>query len=287
MRKLLFSLVVLLALGVAQPVAAATSNVRITSTGFSPQRVTIKTGDSVKWTNRDTKSHQVVANNGAFVSPILAPGRTYTKRFTASGTYRYHDGLYPSRTGRVVVTGPPPSVSIAATAGVIRYGQRILLAGVVSSHEANQTVILFWQPYPQGSFSELTRVLTTTGGAWSVFVAPKVLTFYMARWSGKQSQTLTIGVQPALSLLKRPDGRFFTRAKAATSYAGHFVFVQRLTRFGEWVKIAKFKLGTRSARIFALRLPRGRLSRIRIFMTVNQAGPGYLAGFSNVVAVRR
>jgi plastocyanin len=287
MRKLLFSLVVLLALAVAQPVAAATSNVRITGTGFSPQRVTIKTGDSVRWVNRDTKNHQVVANNGAFVSPILAPGRAYTKRFTASGTYRYHDGLYPSRTGTVVVTGPPPSVSATATAGVIRYGQRIVLSGVVSSHQANQTVILYWQPYPQGSFSELTRVLTTAGGAWSVFVTPKVLTFYMVRWSGKQSQTLTIGVTPALSLLKRPDGRFFTRARAGVSYAGHFVYVQRLTAFGEWVKIAKYKLGRRSGRIFRLRLPRGRLSRIRVFMTVNQAGPGYLAGYSNVLAVRR
>ncbi len=287
MRKLLLSLVFLLALAVAQPVAAATKSVRITSTGFSPQRVSIKTGDSIKWTNSDTKNHQVVANNGAFVSPILGPGRTYTKRFTASGTYRYHDGLYPARRGTIVVTGPPPSVSIAATAGAIRYGQRVVLTGVISSHQANQMVTLFWQPYPQGSFSQLTTVVTTTGGVWSVFVAPKVLTFFMARWQGKQSQTLTIGVQPALSLLKRRDGRFFVRATAGVSYAGHFVFIQRLSRFGEWVKIAKVKLGRRSGRIFSLRLPRGRTSRLRAFMTVNQAGPGYLGGFSNVLAVRR
>src|ERR671933_1426336 len=115
MRKLLIPALALLTVAAAPQASAATATVRITRTAFLPSKVTIKTGDSVKWTNRDTVNHQVVANNGAFVSPTLRPGQSFTFRFRASGTYHYHDGLHPTIKGTVVVTGPPPAVSIAAS----------------------------------------------------------------------------------------------------------------------------------------------------------------------------
>ena len=57
--------VVALALVLVAPASAATTAVQIKSTGFSPASVTINENDSVKWTNTDTKNHQVVANSGA------------------------------------------------------------------------------------------------------------------------------------------------------------------------------------------------------------------------------
>jgi hypothetical protein len=46
------------------------------------------------------------------------------------------------------------------------------------------------------------------------------------------------------------------------------------------------RLGGRSTAIFRLRLPKGK-SHVRVSMSVNQAGPGYLAGFSPTITVRR
>ena len=60
--------------GASQPATTAvTKNVNITATAFTPASVTIKTGDSIKWTNKDTKTHQVVSNSGAFASGIISP----------------------------------------------------------------------------------------------------------------------------------------------------------------------------------------------------------------------
>src|SRR5207249_9292408 len=77
MRRLVLSTAAALALvvpGATQSAAGITTKaVKITATGFSPTSVYIATGNAVKWTNKDTKNHQVVANNGAFASPIIAP----------------------------------------------------------------------------------------------------------------------------------------------------------------------------------------------------------------------
>src|SRR5919198_4096560 len=140
MKKLLLPLVAVLALLVggapATPASTATKTVQIKRTAFNPSTVTIKTGDTVKWTNVDTQNHQVVSNNGSFVSPILGPGKSYSHRFNASGTYRYHDGLNAAVKGTIKVTGPPPAGSIGAPLPIIVYGQQGVLAGGVSSGEA-------------------------------------------------------------------------------------------------------------------------------------------------------
>jgi plastocyanin len=286
MRKLVLTSLALLTLVLGPSASAATSTVKITSSGFSPQRVTIKTGDSVRWTNRDTKNHQVVANNGAFASPILAPGHAYTFRFRASGTYRYHDGLHPALTGRVVVTGPPPAVSIGAAQPIITYGQTVHLAGIVSSHQANQRVTIWFRPYPQASFSQITSVLTSAGGVWDYVVQPTILTVYEAKWKGSTSTVVTIGVQPRIGFTVR-RGVFKVHVYGAHSFSGRAVYVQRLSRFGQWVKIKKVKLGSGSKKSFRIKKLRKGRSRLRVFMSVNQAGPGYLSGYSRTIKVRR
>jgi hypothetical protein len=64
------------------------------------------------------------------------------------------------------------------------------------------------------------------------------------------------------------------------------VIAQRLSRFGQWVTIKKVRLGGRSTAAFKMRLPTGK-SRVRVAMSVNQAGAGYLAGYSPTITVRR
>src|ERR1043166_710767 len=117
--------------GASQPAVTATKTVRITATAFKPASITIKTGDAIKWSNTDTKAHQVVANNGAFASPTIAAKHTWTRTFNTAGTFRYHDALHPALTGKIVVSGPPPAVTIGATAPIINYGQSTQIGGQV------------------------------------------------------------------------------------------------------------------------------------------------------------
>ena len=267
-------------------VSTATATVRITRTAFVPAKVTVKVGDSVKWTNNDTITHQVVANNGAFASPVLGAGKSFTFRFRASGTYYYHDGLHPSLKARVVVTGPPPAVSIGASSPLIVYGQQIVLSGVVSNHLDNEQVTVYQQPYPQGSFSQVTKVVTTSGGAWSLIVKPLLLTSFEAKWRNATSTSVSIQIRPKIGYTHA--GRiFYTRATAARDFTGRTVYVQRLSHFGQWVKIRRLTLRANGFRQFRMpHLPRG-FSRLRVFMSLNQAGPGYLDGFSPVLRIRR
>ena len=73
MRKLILTLAAVTALAIAGPAGAATKGINIYSTGFSPKSVTITEGDTVTWTNRDAADHQILADKGQFVSPILKP----------------------------------------------------------------------------------------------------------------------------------------------------------------------------------------------------------------------
>jgi hypothetical protein len=50
--------------------------------------------------------------------------------------------------------------------------------------------------------------------------------------------------------------------------------------------VKRIRLNRRSAATFRVRLRRGR-SPLRLVMSVNQAGPGYLAGISRTLVYRR
>jgi plastocyanin len=291
MKTLLLPLAALavLVLGAAPatPASTATKTVQIKRSAFSPASVTIKTGDTVTWVNSDTQNHQVVSNNGSFVSPILAPGKRYSHRFDAAGTYRYHDGLNPAVKGTVVVSGPPPAVSIGLSKPIVVFGETLVLSGTVSNGKTNETVTLYQQPYPQTSFEQVATVLTGAGGAWSYVLrtAPQILTQYEAKWTGRTSVVVGVQVRPRITVAYRL-GKFRARVYASSSHAGRSVLAQRLSRFGQWVTVKKVRLGRNSSSAFQMALPRGR-SRVRIAMSVNQAGAGYLAGFSPTITVRR
>jgi plastocyanin len=288
MRILVLSVVAGLALvvtGSSQPASTATKSIKITATAFSPASVTIKSGDAVKWTNSDTKNHQVVANNGAFASPTLAPNHSYTHVFNTAGTYRYHDALHPALTGRVIVKGPPPAITIGATTPILTYGQATHIAGAVSSAKAGETVTVWAQPYGQASPIQIATLLTATNGAWDLVVKPTLLTSYEAHWKGIVSSKVAVAMRPNV-LFSASHGMGFVKVKTNHSLQGRKVYVQRLTRFGQWVKMKRVILGRSSQRLFYLRLPRGRYT-LRVFMSFNQVGPGYLDGYSRTVIFRR
>ncbi len=288
MRKLVLLAVAGAALvltGASLPAASVTKTVKITSTAFSPATVTIATADAVKWTNKDTKTHQVVANNGAFASPIIAAGHAWTHRFNTAGTYKYHDALHPALTGKVVVTGPPPDVTIGAALPIITYGDTTTVSGLVSSKQAGETVTVYSQPYGAVSQQLLATLLTGTNGAWALTVTPALLTSYQAHWKSTLSAPIMVAVHPHVAF---SAGRRYAavKVKAGRSMQGRKVYIQRFTRFHEWVKIRKVVLNGNSGARFRLRLSPGRYT-LRAYITINQAGAGYLDGASHTIVLRR
>jgi plastocyanin len=282
MRTLTILAAAVAVLAAAPHAAAATAQVRITSTGFSPATVTIRAGDRVTWTNRDTRNHQIVSDSGAFASPILRPGRSYTFTFRTAGTYRYRDALFPRRRGTVRVQGVPPAVSIGATEAIIFHGGETRLQGVVSSRRAGETVTLWAQPHGQASFVQLAVATTVADGVFDVITKPAFLTSYYAEYRGARSETIFVQVRPRITLMPNRPGWFLTRVTGDRSFHGRWVYLQRRNQFGQWVSIGRLALGPNSGRLF--RTPRV-AGTYRIYMTVNQAGIAYLDSWSGTQRV--
>lgn len=272
--------------GFAFAATLATKGVNIRSTGFTPKTVTVVGGDTVQWKNLDTVNHQVVANNGAFASAIIRPNGTYARRMDTPGTFPYHDALKPTLKGTVRVTGVAPSISAGVTPPIVTAGNPVHISGAISPAAVGDTVVIYAQPYPQASFVEIARVQTTTNGLYDFAYTPTILTAYKADWKGKSSAVVTTAVSPALSLA-RIGNWFVVRARAAKSFSGRWVYVQRLNQFGQWVSLRKVFLNRQSTQRFKITSLRPGLSRIRVYMTTNQAGAGYAFSSSQVIAVRR
>lgn len=285
MRRILI-LLSLLAVLVTGPNAlgATTKTVQIKRASFVPATVSIVAGDTIRWRNVDTRNHQIVSTTGAFASPVLRPNRTYSFKFDVAGTYRYRDALNPSVTGVVRVAGPPPAVGLAASAPQITYGTKVTLSGQVNNKRAGEQVQIVHQPYGQPSPIVLATVVTGADGVFGLTVAPKILTTYQALWKTTRSLVVTTAVAPNISF-GRLNG-FLTRVWAGRSMARKQVQLQRRTRLGQWVTIKRVSLDLSSRARFEAALPLG-VSRLRIAMSVNQAGVGYLAGFSREITYRR
>jgi plastocyanin len=289
MRRLTIGFLAATVLLVAGPAATATFGVSITKGGFSPKTVSIVQGDSVTWTNADSANHQVVSDRGAGSSPVLKPGETFSFTFTSAGDFPYHDGLNQKEKGTVKVKAaptPPASVSLAASASKVVYGRAVTLRGTVSSGKDGENVTVLARVFGESNLAPIATVTTAPGGAWSYAAKPRIQTSYQARWKNAASSEAAIGVQPLVTLHVLTGRRFSTRAVAARSFTGKLVKFQRRNRFSEWVTVKQVRLGTNSGAVFRAQLPRG-TSPIRVFLSVNQAGPGYLAGVSRTVIYSR
>jgi plastocyanin len=291
MRRVILLVVGSLALMLAAPASSANTAVQIKRTGFVPATVTINQDDSVTWTNTDTINHQVVANGGSFASPILTPGKTYTRTFRSGGTYRYHDGLHPTLKGTVTVRGAPPQVSLAASSPIVKFGTQITLSGAVSNKRSGETVTLTALPFGQSTKQVIATLQTTTNGVFSFSVTPQVNTTYQAQWKTLES-SVVVQVQPVIKLpYVSRTGYYHFYVTAGQSFAGRFVYLQRFTLARTWVNVRRLQLGSQSGRIMAVKfvrsvIPRGRWS-VRIFMPATEMPGGYLDAWSGTQPVVR
>ncbi len=74
---------------------------------FTPQTITVKAGDTVRWTNKDRVDHTVTAvqlSKDAPDSEYFGYNESYSYTFKKAGTYDYFCEPHPQMRGTVVVT---------------------------------------------------------------------------------------------------------------------------------------------------------------------------------------
>ncbi len=86
--------------------------ITITSAGYSPSSVTLKAGTKVIFQNNDTRGRWPASNPhpvhtdlpGFDALKSIGAGSSYSFIFTKVGIWGYHDHLFPSQGGKVIVT---------------------------------------------------------------------------------------------------------------------------------------------------------------------------------------
>jgi len=87
----------------ARSAPATDAEVDIDQFTFTPQRITVKPGTTVTWTNDDDDSHTVASSSKLFKSKALDTADKFSFTFTTPGTYAYVCSVHPYMTGAVVV----------------------------------------------------------------------------------------------------------------------------------------------------------------------------------------
>jgi plastocyanin len=111
----------------ARAAAAPAVGVRIEHYAYTPAVLTIAPGTTVRWTNLQTDTNDVVVREGPvhFRSPSLRPGAFFEFTFTEPGTYRYTCTPHPFMTGEVRVVPDEratfPETGVAVEGAFLRH----------------------------------------------------------------------------------------------------------------------------------------------------------------------
>ena len=69
---------------------------------FSPVNIAVSVGGTVTWNNTDNNAHSLSSDDGLF-NQLLLPGESFSYTFTQNGSFNYHDPLYATMKGTVIV----------------------------------------------------------------------------------------------------------------------------------------------------------------------------------------
>src|SRR4051812_8183540 len=83
--------------------AAATHQVVMDGTAFTPATLHVKVGDRVTWINRDLFPHTATSREHGFDSKKIAPGKSWTYRTNQKGQFPYLCTLHPTMTAILIV----------------------------------------------------------------------------------------------------------------------------------------------------------------------------------------
>lgn len=283
-RLITVALVGLAALLAAGAIGAATTTIQITKNGFTPSAVTVTVGDTVTWHNSDTKTHQVVADNGAFASPALAANASWSYTASKSGKFTYRDAYATTHKGTLTVNAPPATLQLTPSLGTVIYGSSTQLNGQVSNQLTNEPVTLTAQAYGKSTQS-LQSTTTQANGTFIFGVTPTISTTYTAHWRTSNSNPVTVSVAPRVGF-GRSGSLFVAKVTSDLGYSGRYVILQKRQSNGTWYSFKHVYLGDANRATFKIAVPKGHYV-LRLLLPSSQAGLGYVASASRLLPIVR
>lgn len=85
--------------------AAVDRPVRIKNNTYSPDPVSVASGDSITWRNDDSVAHTATDDGGTWSTSQINPGQSVKRFFNTPGIYTYHCQIHSTMKGTVRVSG--------------------------------------------------------------------------------------------------------------------------------------------------------------------------------------
>lgn len=82
---------------------STSAEIKIDNFSFTPTTISVASGTTVTWINRDDIPHKVAGTNDEFKSKVLDTDEKFSYTFSKTGTYSYFCSLHPKMTGQIVV----------------------------------------------------------------------------------------------------------------------------------------------------------------------------------------
>jgi plastocyanin len=267
--RLLVPVVAALAAGVPAA-SAATTEVMMPGTVFTPATVRVLAGDSVRWMNHDTRAHTATADDGSFDTGSILPHGDATASFPAVGSFPYFCRIHAFMRGKVDVValllqgpaGQPAKGAAATLTG--RAGTGIAAVTLERADGASWTPVATTAPNAGGTFAftvKLTAPATFRVHAGTATSDPVVL----------QPIDLRVGL-----LTTRRRGATYTLRAGVKPVGGAAIvsFQRYVPELFRWKTIARRKLDKAGYARLTLRAVR----RVRIRAVVQTGGTDIASG---------
>jgi plastocyanin len=236
-----------------------TTPVTIEFAAFTPQRVSVLAGDTVRW-NDVSRTHTVTEANNAWSSLHLALGDSYSRQFDHTGVVQYYCEIHPFMQGEVDVFDLLLNATGAPAASGKPYplrGRAALPAGATVTIEGNGGT----------GFAPVTTASVGSDGSFVATLRPTTTMTYRAVSGDMTSPTQLIRVVDHRVVLTdtRRGGTDHLTVRVTPAAPGGTVVLQLhlKERFGWWPQVQK-RLAKNSIAQFALHLNRRVKARVAL-----------------------
>ncbi len=263
----------LLAVLAAGPPAAsaATTEVMMPGTVFTPATVRVLTGDSVLWMNHDARTHTATADDGSFDTGSILPQGDATATFSTAGTFPYFCRIHAFMRGRVDVV----ALLLQGPAGQPARGAATTLTGRAGTGIASVTL----ERADGAAWTPVGSAAPTAGGAFAFTVRLTAPATFRVRAGTATSEPVAvkpIDLRVGLLTVKRRGATYTLRAGVAPKggTAGVVSFQRYVPELFRWKTVARRKLDRAGHARVTLRAVR----RVRIRAVVRTGGTDIASG---------
>jgi hypothetical protein len=195
---------------------------------------------------------------------------------------------------RMIVAGEP--ITLQATPTIATWGQSIRLIGSVTSGRADEPVSVEERHCgsPTRAWTSVAETHTEAGGGWHMPWGALITHSVRAVWKGQTSNVVIVRARPSVVVRQVMRTRFLVGVRALKRFEGRTIVLERFDRGrGRFVTVKRARLadsvgaGMSFLSSAAVRSSLSRGTLVRAVFPRTQAGPCYLAGYSNQLRLTR